>query len=129
MGQQLKVQLKEQQLKGQQMKGQQLMGQGQLMQLQQLRRQQLLLCLYCYDVFVGIQLHFQDTRTAVQLVKRLPKKIFVFKIFVFKLPICFLKYLFLNTQPRNNSLSSLKLGRHVGLNGNKLKQIIGTHGH
>ena len=119
MGQQLKVQLK-----GQQLKGQQLMGQGQLMQLQQLRRQQLLLCLYCYDVFVGIQLRFQDTHTAVQLVKRLPKK-----IFVFKLPICFLKYLFLNTQPRNNSLCSLKLGRHVGLNGNKLKQIIGTHGH
>ena len=78
-----------QQLKCQQLKGQQLMGQVQLMQQQQRRQQQqLLLCLYCYDVFVGIQLHFQDTHTAVLLVKRLPKKI-VFKIFVYKIFLVF----------------------------------------
>ena len=73
----------DQQLMGQQLMGQQLMGQWQLMQQQRRQRQQLLLCLYCYDVFVGIQLHFQDTHTAVQLVKRLPKKIFILKIFLF----------------------------------------------
>ena len=76
-------QLKGQQLKGQQLMGQQLMGQWQLMQQQRRQRQQLLLCLYCYDVFVGIQLRFQDTHTAVQLVKRLPKKISILKIFLF----------------------------------------------
>jgi hypothetical protein len=68
---------------GQQLKGQQLMGQEQLMQQQRRQRQQLLLCLYCCDVFVGIQLRFQDTHTAVLLVKRLPKK------------YLFLKYLFM----------------------------------
>ena len=78
-----------QQLRGQQLMGQQLMGQEQLMQQQRRQRQQLLLCLYCYDVFVGIQLRFQDTHTAVLLVKRLPKKEFVFKIFVYKIFLVF----------------------------------------